>query len=225
VSESLLASTLADALPDLKSQLTHLSAAFVSLPVAALLGAALAFRPRRSGTPPRVPSVIQTQILLAIVGAVVMLVVGQSLARAFGIVGVASLIRYRAKVDDPKDAGVMLASLSVGLAAGVGLHLLAVLATIFLLGFLWWVEAIEPAPTKRFHLTVKAPDSVSLRTRLERVLRRYQASFELRSASAEAVCYEVRLPFDHGTDAVSNAIAALNGPEGTAVEWEEKKAT
>ena len=79
-----------------------------ALPLAALLGAALALRPRRKGTPPRQASVIQTQIILAVVGAVVMLIVGQSLARAFGIVGVASLIRYRAKVDDPKDAVVML---------------------------------------------------------------------------------------------------------------------
>ena len=48
-----------------------------------------------AGTPPRSAPVIQTQIILAIVGAVVMLIVGSSLARAFGIVGVASLIRYR----------------------------------------------------------------------------------------------------------------------------------
>jgi hypothetical protein len=37
-----------------------------------------------------------------------MLVVGASLARAFGIVGAANLIRYRSKIDDPKDAVVML---------------------------------------------------------------------------------------------------------------------
>ena len=58
-----------------------------------------------------------------------MLVVGSSLARAFGIVGAASLIRYRSKIDDPKDAGVMLCGLAVGLASGVGLYGLAVFAT------------------------------------------------------------------------------------------------
>jgi hypothetical protein len=61
--------------------------------------------------------VIQTQIILAIVGAVVMLVVGSSLARAFGIVGAAGLVRYRAKIEDPKDAGVMLSTLAIGLAS------------------------------------------------------------------------------------------------------------
>ena len=64
----------------------------------------LALRPRRNGTPERQPAVVQTQIILAVVGALIMLVVGASLARAFGIVGAANLIRYRSKIDDPKDA-------------------------------------------------------------------------------------------------------------------------
>ncbi|HXR45711.1 MAG TPA: hypothetical protein VN759_12925, partial [Pseudolysinimonas sp.] len=63
--------------------------ALVRLPLAAALGAALALRPRRRGTPPRQIAVVQTQIVLAGVGAVIMLIVGSSLARAFGIVGAA----------------------------------------------------------------------------------------------------------------------------------------
>jgi len=65
-------------------------------------GAALAMRPRRKGTPKRSAPVVQTQIILAIIGALVMIVVGTSLARAFGVVGAAGLVRYRAKIDDPK---------------------------------------------------------------------------------------------------------------------------
>ena len=60
--------------------------ALIRLPIAAILSAILAFRPRRRGTPKRQAPVIQTQIVLALVGAMVMLVVGASLARAFGIV-------------------------------------------------------------------------------------------------------------------------------------------
>src|SRR4029079_19416182 len=98
------------------------------------LSAARAVRPKRKGTPTRQPAVIQTQIILGIVGAVVMLVVGSSLARAFGIVGAAGLVRYRARIDDPKDAGVMLSTLAVGLAAGVGTWMLATFGTFFILG-------------------------------------------------------------------------------------------
>ena len=87
-----------------------------------------------------------------------MLVVGSSLARAFGIVGAAGLVRYRAKIDDPKDAGVMLSTLAVGLAAGVGVWLLAGFATLFILAVLWIVESFEPKATQLFTLKVMAKD-------------------------------------------------------------------
>ena len=117
----------------------------IRLPIAAGLACVLALRPRRKGTPQRQAPVIQTQIILSVVGAVVMLVVGASLARAFGIVGAAGLVRYRAKINDPKDAGVMLSTLAVGLAAGVGLWLLASFGTLFILAMLWVVESFEPS--------------------------------------------------------------------------------
>jgi hypothetical protein len=118
----------------LTSHFDMVERALLALPIATVLGAALAFRPRRRGTPTRSAPVIETQIVLAIVGATVMLVVGSSLARAFGIVGAANLIRYRAKIDDPKDAVVMLSTLSMGLCCGVELYGLAAFATVFLLG-------------------------------------------------------------------------------------------
>ena len=116
----------------LAAVLAELRDTAIRLPLATVLGTALALRPRRRGTPPRQAAVVQTQIVLASVGAIVMLVVGSNLARAFGIVGVASLIRYRTKIDDPKDAVVMLSALAVGLAAGAGLYTISIFATVFL---------------------------------------------------------------------------------------------
>src|SRR5258708_24908093 len=87
--------------PDRYTQLDHLRHASTRLPVAAGLACLLAMRPRRRGTPHRQAPVIQTQIILAVVGAVVMLVVGSSLARAFGIVGAAGPGGATAKVPAP----------------------------------------------------------------------------------------------------------------------------
>ncbi len=145
----------------------------------------LALRPRRRGTPQRQPPVIQTQIILAVVGAVVMLVVGSSLARAFGIVGAAGLVRYRAKIDDPKDAGVMLSTLAVGLAAGVGIWMLALFATVFILAMLWIIESFEPKATQAFELKIKAKDPAALKPKLEQLLARHRFEFELRTTSTE----------------------------------------
>jgi uncharacterized membrane protein YhiD involved in acid resistance len=197
--------------------------AAIRLPLAAVLGTALALRPRRRGTPARSPAVVQTQIILSVVGAIIMLVVGASLARAFGIVGAANLIRYRSKIDDPKDAVVMLCALAVGLASGVGLFALAIFSTVFLVIALGIIESFEKG-VQTFDLTIKAGDRTDeLRARIEAILRRYQLAHDLRASADEELCYEVGVPIDLERDRVTNAILRLD-PEGhAAVNWSEKK--
>jgi hypothetical protein len=208
---------------DFSEQLPGLWRAMASLPLACALGSILAFRPRRSGTPPRQASVIQTQVLLAVMGAVVMLIVGSSLARAFGIVGVASLVRYRAKVKDPKDAGVMLAGLGVGLASGVGLYLLATFATAFILATLWVFESLEPEMRRRFNVTIACKDDTIPQKRIEQLLRRMHAQVELRASSDGKLSYEVQLPMTAQTDRLTNAL--INTAKAASVEWDQKKPT
>ena len=208
---------------DASEEVAQLRSALVRLPLAAVLASILAVRPRRRGTPHRKPAVIETQIILAVVGAVVMLVVGSSLARAFGIVGAAGLVRYRAKIDDPKDAGVMLSTLAVGLAAGVGLWMIAIFSTAFILVMLFVIESIEPAALTVFALTVKAKDPTTLKPKLEELLKRNRLEFALRTSTPEEVCYEVKLPLDRKTDRLSNVILKLDPENATGVEWDEKK--
>ena len=207
----------------LEAQAAMLLHALVGLPLATALGAVLAFRPQRRGTPPRSAPVIQTQIVLAVVGAVVMLIVGASLARAFGIVGAANLIRYRAKIDDPKDAVVMLATLSLGLACGVGLYGLATFAALFIMGTLWVVESLEPERRKTFDLKISTPDPTSHRPEIESILRRYDVDYELRSAGPKELVYEADLPLRVRTDRVANAVLRLDTDGATEVVWEDKK--
>ncbi len=210
---------------DLEELQAELIASAIRLPVAAVLGTALALRPRRRGTPPRQPAVVQTQIVLAVVGALIMLVVGASLARAFGIVGAANLIRYRSKIDDPKDAVVMLCALSVGLAAGVGLFGLAVFGTLFLVLALWIIESFEPQ-TRVWELSIKLGEKTAvLRPRIEAVLRRFNADYELRGQSEEEVSYLITVPRSLHTDRVSNALTALVASGKGAVEWTERLKT
>jgi len=214
---------LRDNTPNFEEQLHGLRHAAVRLPVAVLLACVLALRPRRRGTPQRQAHVIQTQIILALVGAVVMLVVGSSLARAFGIVGAAGLVRYRAKIEDPKDAGVMLSTLAVGLAAGVGVWMLAVFATVFILVVLAVVESFEPKAKQLFTLKVKAKDPAKLKPELERLLVKNQLKHELRGSSKEELLYEVKIPIDRKADRLTDVILAIDPANATAVELEEKK--
>jgi hypothetical protein len=204
--------------------LADLGHALLCMVVAAALGALLALRPRRAGGPPRLAHVIQTQIMLAIIGSLVMLIVGASLARAFAIAGVAGLVRYRSKIDDPKDASVMLACLAIGLASGVGLLYLAAAGAVFIVTVLWVLEWREPWPAKPFELKVSAKDPTKLKPEVEALLAKHHISFELRESTEKRITYSALVPQGKRTDRISEAIAALHGAEAVDVAWEEKKA-
>ena len=118
---------------------------------------------------------------------------------------------------------VMLATLSLGLACGVGLYALAVFATVFTLAVLWGVESLEPELRKLFELTVSTTDPAALRDGVESTLRRYRVEFELRSAGAKELVYETRLPMEVRTDRVANAILKLRAGSETQVAWSDKE--
>jgi uncharacterized membrane protein YhiD involved in acid resistance len=207
--------------PNTLDEIRH---ALMRLPLAAGLGAMLAFRPKRRGTPPRQVAVIQTQIILAVMAAVVMLVVGSNLARAFGVVGAAGLVRYRAKIEDPKDAGVMLSTLAVGLASGVGQYVIATFSAVFILVVLWVIESFEPEGKKLYDLKISmGKDTDSRRKEFDAILKKYQVDFALVSSSDEEVSYEVPVPLELNRDRLTNALLKLDPDGHAAVEWIEKK--
>jgi hypothetical protein len=195
---------------------------FIRLPLAAVLGTALALRPRRRSQGHRKVVVIQTQIMLAVVGAVIMLVVGNSLSRAFGIVGAAGLIRYRSNIADPKDAVVMLSALAAGLAAGVGLFQFAVGATVFMMLVLWLVEFFEPPARKYFELRVSTKFVPDFRLKAEDVLKALGIEFELLLEDDEEIRYTVSAPVEVRTTDVSDTLRLVGGSD-VIVKWELRK--
>ena len=196
---------------------------FVRLPLAAVLGTALAFRPRRRSQGARKVVVMQTQIMLAVVGAVIMLVVGNSLSRAFGIVGAAGLIRYRSNIADPKDAVVMLSSLASGLAAGVGLYRFAMGATLFMMVMLWLVEFFEPPARKHFEIKISTSAVADFRPKAEDVLKALGIEFELLLEDDDEIRYSVSAPVDVRTRDVSDTLRLVGGGNDVIVKWEQKK--
>ena len=78
------------------------------------------------------PSFVRSMIFLAMITAIIMLVIGNNLARAFGLVGAMSIIRFRTAVKDPQDIVFIFFALAVGLAAGVGMYMIALVGTVFI---------------------------------------------------------------------------------------------
>ena len=204
----------------------------VRLALAAFLAALLAFRPRKD-LPLRQRNlyVAQTQILLAVVASALMMIVGDNAARAFGIFAAVSLVRFRTNIKDPKEITVLLLSLSLGLATGVGRWDLALVLCLFVLPLLWLLESREEAELYRaMELTVKTKDTEKLQDILKGVFQRYNLESELRQLDPPdeddplgCIMFYVSMPPTVSTDQVSDDIRSLDPQNIDAIEWEQKK--
>jgi uncharacterized membrane protein YhiD involved in acid resistance len=96
---------------------------------------------------------VNSLIMLSLISAMVVLVIGNNVARAFGLVGALSIIRFRTAIRDTMDLVHIFLALVVGMAAGVGLSFVSVLGTLLssLLVFLLNFTHIT-LPRKRQHL-------------------------------------------------------------------------
>ncbi|HXU63366.1 MAG TPA: DUF4956 domain-containing protein [Polyangia bacterium] len=106
----------------------------IRLVIAALLGSFLGFRLWRRLMPNALPparEVAQAQTLIAIAGALMVVVIGHSTARAFGLVGLGGFIRFRSGIKDTRDAAVMFVMIGIGMACGLGAVPMAFVATLF----------------------------------------------------------------------------------------------
>jgi|ERR1051326_3949882 uncharacterized membrane protein YhiD involved in acid resistance len=202
------------------------------LVLAALLGAALAFRPRkRILALKRNPYVSQTQILLAVVAAALMIIVGDNAARAFGIFAAVSLVRFRTNIRDPKEITVLLISLALGLASGVGRWDLALVLALFSLIVLWLLEWREPELVFRsMELKVTTRNVVSTQRALRDVFKTHGFDKELRAVDREAtaespgsIVYSVDVSPTVSTDEISADILAIDGENVQGIEWDQKK--
>src|SRR3954466_7119133 len=103
-----------------------------SLAVSLLCGMALSWLYRRTYRGPSYSVTFDRSLVtLTMITAIVIMVIGNNLARAFGLVGAMSIVRFRTAVKDAQDLVFIFFSLAVGLASGVGLYLLAMGGTLF----------------------------------------------------------------------------------------------
>ena len=77
-------------------------------------------------------SFVLTNIFLAVIVSMVIMIIGNNLARAFALVGALSIIRFRTVVKDTKDTAFIFWSLAVGMAAGTSSYFLAVSGTLII---------------------------------------------------------------------------------------------
>jgi len=152
-----------------------LSELFVRMGFATVLGAAIAFRAWRRFMPfmsrPSLQSA-QAQTLIAAAGAVMVVVIGDSPARAFGLVGLGSFIRFRSGISDPRDAAVLFVMIGIGMACGLGLFAMATASTVFVALLLTVFDYGARRQTKPTLVAIQSEDANLLAARVREVYPR-----------------------------------------------------
>lgn len=162
-----------------KAELSALSVTAI-LPrmlAAALIGTLLSLRPWRLLMKRALPKadMIQAQVLLCAAAAVITAVIGDSLAKAFGLVGLGGFVRFRSGLKDPRDAAILFLMIGLGMACGHGSLGLASVGTVFVMALLFVLDCFnrEEAPTtakQRLVLSAQSDDLVGAEATLRRVL-------------------------------------------------------
>jgi len=112
-----------------------------NLAVAFLAGLIISIIYRLAGKGPNYSiNYLNSLIILSMITCIIIMTIGNNLARAFGLVGAMSIIRFRTAVKDIVDIVFIFFALAVGMAAGVELHFLAIGSAI-IIGLVYLVLA------------------------------------------------------------------------------------
>jgi len=147
-------------------------------------------------------SYIHTMVLGSMVTCMLIMAVGNNLARGMGILGTLAIIRFRTPVRDPRDAMFLFACLGIGIACGAGMPLVAAIGTVainavaLLLHWLPFASRREYEGLLRF---IMPANDAQAEQQAQEILTRYCSSFYLlglrEADQGESVeySYQVRL--------------------------------
>jgi hypothetical protein len=174
-------------------------------------------------------SFVQSLVLGALVSTVLMLAIGDNLARGLGIMGTMALVRFRTSLRDSRDMLFMFAALAAGVAAGVRSYPVAVVGT---LGFCAVALVLQWSPfgrrqqfdgMLRFWLPRQGPAGEAVGEVLRRHCRDY-VLVALREAAQGAsleYAYQVRLRDRVPRDEFVRALEGLPGIGGLTLLLED----
>ncbi len=114
-------------------------------------------------------SYVHTLVIMGTVVAVIMLIIGSNIARAFALVGALSIVRFRNAMKETRDIGFIFMAMAIGMAVGTRFYLLAIFSAVVLSAFV--------VVLYKFNLFAKEVRERILRIQLP-VDRDYEKAFE-----------------------------------------------
>ena len=127
-------------------------------------------------------SYIHTMVLGSMVTCMLIMSVGNNLARGMGILGTLAIIRFRTPVRDPRDAMFLFACLGVGIACGAGMPIIAVIGTVTIniaALILHWAPFASRREYEGLLRFIMVANETKAEQEVQTILERYCSSFYL----------------------------------------------
>lgn len=170
-------------------------------------------------------SYVQTLVILGMLIALIMLVVGSNIARAFALVGALSVVRFRNAIKETRDVGFIFLVMGVGMAAGTRFYTLAIVAAVaisliilVMYRFNWFAASVQRQIVK-----VQVPPDGNHTQHIQDVLIAHTSEFELvslesiRGGTLTEMMYTVRLKKGHEPGQLITALGERTGGQRVTV--------
>lgn len=170
-------------------------------------------------------SFAQTLVIMGMVTALIMLIIGSNIARAFSLIGALSVIRFRNAVKETRDVGFMFLAMAIGMACGTRFYMLATFATaVFaaVLGLMYHLDVFSKHVIERV-LRVRFPAGADHEETLEPVFEahltenRLVAMETVAGGTLQELVYIVMLKADTQPNAFLEAVRGVNNNNKVAL--------
>jgi len=174
-------------------------------------------------------NLVQALVVAGVVADMLMLAIGNSLARGIGIVCTLALIRFRTNLRDPLDMIFVFAAFGAGIAAGTQSYATAVIGTVIFLGVVSLMRLTSFGAVQQFDgvLRVQVPADPAAEERLQKVMRALCRRFalitlrEVAQGEGQERAYQITLRNPHDEGRLVQAVSAVPGASAVNVAMQE----
>jgi len=158
-----------------------ISSAIITMLVAVVFGALIAFTYYKTQEENYQKSFAITLLMLPIILSVIILFIGSNIARAFSLAGTLSIIRFRSAPGDPKDIGYIFFDIAAGLACGVGLFGYGAIFVVILCLIMILAEKFKFFEKKQMQkvLKITIPENLNYQGAFDEILKKYTKKYSL----------------------------------------------
>lgn len=171
------------------------------------------------------PALAATLVLLSVLIALVMLVIGDSAARAFGLAGALAIVRFRTVVEDTRDTAFVMFAVVAGMACGTGYFIGPAICTPVVLLAAWlFRKRPRSRSAQSSHVLVRMASGRSLQDRVAGVLKthvdwhRLSGLATARGGTALDATYEIDLPSSDRLFVMVDELSKIEGVQEVEVK-------